>query len=530
MKITKYFVLTALSAASLTTITSCKKTSFDELYRDPSKVTEASIDRQFTGIIYGYRELVVPTYRNYFVTLSPTIHRYIQTFGWQNSEDQLTPGAAAITDRWERYYQGLAQFREFEKVYNAAPESEKNDKKIFYLAAKIFFYDMTQQEVDLHGDIPWSQAGKLSTNGGDYTISYPKYDKAIDIYTTMLDDLKSISTELNKVTVPAAIATSFKTQDLINSGSVDLWKKYCNSLRLRMLTRVSQVSTFTTRVSQELAEITSNASTYPLVLQNSDNIQIDIFNVGSDINSKGLEDALESWNNNIAGKVMIDFMVSKADPRLPYMFEPGRGAAANEFIGLDQSLPGATQGTLIAGTTANPSKIAIYNRSTYSKNQNFPGIIITASEVNFLLAEYQSRAGKNTDAKTNFENGIKSSIDLQKRIRAVSNNNLVAAPTAPTDASINQYIANIGWGTNNLQLIAMQKWLHFNIIQSVENWAEVRRLNYPVLDFRIAASDKQQTVPVKWNLPQSEQAYNLDNYNTVKDQDNVNTKLFWDVN
>lgn len=502
--------------------------SFDEVYRDPSKVTETTIEKQFAGLQYNFREFVVPTYRNYFVTLAPTIHRYIQTIGWSNGANQLTPGMAAIADRWDRYYQGLAQFRELEKVYNAVPEAEKTEKKIFYLAAKIFFYDQTQQQVDLHGDIPWSEAGKLSTNGGDYAVSYAKYDKAQDIYAVMLADLKAISAELNAMTIPTTVTQSFRTQDLINSGSLDLWKRYCNSLRLRMLTRVSQSPAFST-ASQEIGEIINNQSTYPLVLVNDENIQLDIFNNTSDIHSRDFQDAIESWNNNIAGKNMIDHMVSNADPRLPFMFEPGQGAEG-EFVGLDQSLTGAVQATLIAGTPANPSTIAIYNRSTYSRNHNFPGVLVTASEVNFLIAEYQSRTGNTGSAKTSFENGIKESIDFQQRLRAVSNNSLIPAPAAPTTAAINTYITNIGWGTNNIELIATQKWLHLNIIQSVENWSEVRRLNYPTFAFRVENSDIQKEVPVKWNLPQSEQAYNLENYNTVKDQDNVNTKLFWDVN
>ena len=529
MKINKIMVLVGLCTAALTTNISCKKSSFDELYRDPSKVTETTVEKQFSGLQFTYRELVVPTYRNYFVTLAPTIHRYIQTVGWTNSENHLLPGAAAITDRWERYYQGLAQFRELEKVYNASVDVEKADKKIFLLAAKIFFYDQTQQQVDLHGSIPWTEAGKLSTNGGNYGVSYPKYDKAEDIYTTILDDLKTISTELNSINVPTTVLESFKTQDLINSGSIDLWKKYCNSLRLRMLTRVSQATAFSARSTQEINEIINTPATYPIVLENKDNIQVDIFNNGSDINAKGFQDAIESWNNNIASKVMIDHMLSNKDPRIPFMFEPGAGAAG-VYIGLDQSLTSSVQSALIAGTPAAPSTIAIYNRSTYSRNQNFPGILMTASEVHYLLAEFKQKNGNTTGAKTNFESGIKQSIDLQQRLRAVSNNSIVSAPIAPTTTAINDYIANIGWGTNNIQLIAMQKWLHFNIIQSIENWAEVRRLNYPVLAFRVENSDIQKVVPVKWNLPQSEQAYNLENYNTVKDQDNVNTKLFWDVN
>lgn len=519
-------MIAGLCTASLSTITSCKKSSFDELYRDPSKVTETTIEKQFTGIFYTYRELVIPTYRNYFVTLAPTVHRHIQTIGWQNADEQLTPGAAAIDDRWERYYRGLAQFREFEKIYNAAPELEKNEKKIFYLAAKIFFYDMTQQQVDLHGDIPWSEAGKLSTNGGDYTISYPKYDKATDIYTAMLDDLKAINGELAKLNVPSGIIDGFKNQDLINSGSIDLWKKYCNSLRLRMLTRVGQTQAFSARANQEIADIIANAS---LVMENKDNIQADIFDVATDINSKGFRDGLESWNNNIAGKMMIDDMVAKADPRLPYMFEPGPGAAG-KYMGLDPALPSATQAELLINTTQKPTKITIYNRSTYSRNEFFPGVLMTAAEVKFLIAEFKLRSGNDGAAKTSFEEGIKASIEMQQNIRKVSNNNEVAAPTAPTGGQISQYIANVGWTGNKIHLIALQKWLHFNIIQSIENWSEVRRLDYPVFAFRVAPSDRQKTVPVRWTIGTTELSNNSDNYEAVKAQDNVNTKLFWDVN
>lgn len=529
MKVNKLLVTIGLFSASLTTITSCKQEAFDEVYRDPSKVTSTSVEKQFSGVIYSFRELVIPTYRNYFVTLAPTINRYIQLVGWVNAENQLNPGAAAISDRWERYYQGLAQYRELEKVYNTLPENEKAEKKIFLIAAKIFFYDQTQQHVDLHGSVPWSEAGKLSTNGGDYLVSYPKYDKAEDIYTTMLDDLKSLSTELNTISIGATTATAFKTQDIINIGSLDLWKKYCNSLRLRILTRASAASSFSARATQEINEIISNTSTYPLVLENKDNIQIDIFNVGSDINSKGLQDALESWNNNIAGKKMIDHMVNNVDPRLPFMFEPGAGAGA-VFIGLDQSQPSANQTTAISGTVAEPSKIAIYNRSTYSRNQNFPGILVTASEVQLLLAENKIKSGNTIGAQTNFEAAIKESIALQVNLRSISNNSLVEAPATPTSTDINSYISNIGWTGNLTQLIAMQKWIHFNIIQPTQNWAEVRRLDYPTFTFVVQSADIQKTAPVKWFLPQSEAANNLENYNSVKDQDNANTKLFWDIN
>ncbi|HBW80451.1 MAG TPA: SusD/RagB family nutrient-binding outer membrane lipoprotein, partial [Sphingobacterium sp.] len=116
-----------------------------------------------------------------------------------------------------------------------------------------------------------------------------------------------------------------------------------------MLTRVSAASTFRARANQELADIVGNQSTYPLTLTNADNIDISVFNSGSDSNARGFRDGLESWNANIAGKVMVDNMVSKADPRLPFIFEPGQGANG-AYIGLDQSLTSAEQTALISGT------------------------------------------------------------------------------------------------------------------------------------------------------------------------------------
>ena len=121
------------------------------------------------------------------------------------------------------------------------------------IAATIYFYDYTQKMVDVHGDLPWSAAGMLSANGGDYLASLPKYDKAQDIYTKMLDDLKAFSTELNGLTIPAAIQTAFNTQDFILKGNKTHWTRYCNSLRLRMLTRVSGSTEFSARAASEIS-------------------------------------------------------------------------------------------------------------------------------------------------------------------------------------------------------------------------------------------------------------------------------------
>lgn len=393
------------------------------------------------------------------------------------------------------------------------------------LAAKIFFYDQTQQVVDLHGSIPWSEAGKLKGNNGDYDNSYPKYDEANFIYTTMLDDLQTISDELNNVSLSSSIASLFTTQDFINNGSLEAWKRYCNSLRIRMLMRVKDVPEFSTRVESEIGAILADPTSYPIVTTREEQIQVDIFNQGSPINSNGLRDALESWNFNLAGKKLVDQLSSTNDPRLNYMFEPG-AEAGGIINGLDPMLNAGEQNDIVAASTN-----AIYSRSTYSRNQFFPGILISAAEIHFYLAEYWLDQANAANAKASFEDGVRESIRQMVYIRSVSNDNSVPAPSAPNEATINNFINGLDWdGTaNKMELIATQKWVHYNIIQPLENWAEVRRLDYPTFNFRIDASDIQQQVPVRWTIPPSELNYNSTNYEQVRANDNLNTRLFWDL-
>lgn len=527
MKKTLSFITTA--AIAMTFASSCKKSSFEEAYRDPSKVVTSSVDKQFAGMIYANREYVVPSYWNYFVIQRTTVHVYNQVTGFTNAIGQYVPGAASITDRWNNYYNFLAQYKEFMKIYNASTPAEQAINRIYMLAATIYFYDHSQKVVDLHGDIPWAEAGMLSSNGGDYSASYAKYQNADDIYTTMLDNLKAYSDELSTLTVAASISDKFKAQDLINKGDVTLWKKYCNSLRLRMLTRVSGTTKFSTRATQEIAAIIANPAKYPLVLTNTDNIALKVYDLGTDINAKGFRTGLEDWNGNIAGKKMIDMMNTTADPRLRAMFEPG-ASAAGVYVGLDPLANATTQTADIAA-----GKLAIYNRSTLSRNEFFPGLLITSAEVNYLLAEYYLKAGNDGAAKTAYETGVKESVNYYYWLRTFSKDNTAGTLTPTSDAEINLYIAKptvIWLGTNaaKLNLIATQKWIHYSVVEPIEGWAELRRLDLPALSFSPDNSSPQTAPPVRWIYPSSEISYNTSNYQAVASKDKLTTKLFWDIN
>jgi len=510
-------------------IAACKKQKFADYYADPATVNAATVEKQFAGALGSTLDFTMYKYWNYFVILQNTALHYTQVVGWQNFERQYEPGAAAVGDRWGWYYGYLSQYKEFLKVYNAAPETEQSEKRIYKIAADIFFYDQTQKVVDLHGAIPWSEAGLLSANNGDYQNSYASYDSAEDIYTKMLDDLKAYADELNSISVSAGVAGVFKIQDFINKGSIDLWKKYCNSLRIRMLMRVSGVAAFQARAASEIGSIVGNPSNYPVCTTNSDNILIKVNTLTSSVSSD-LYNGIIGWgNNDRANKGMIDTMSHNNDPRLRALFQPGALSAPN-YVGLDPMLDPGTQNAILAKDT-----IARYNFTTISKNRMLPGIVITAAETQFLLAEYYLKMANNdAKAKAAYESGINSSIDYFFWLPTISDNS--QTPVTPvTGGEKTAYLAsNISWAgasttARKMELIAIQKWINYNVLQPLEGWAELRRTNLPVLSFR---QDNASTIaplpPSRWIYPDNERIYNTENYNAVKSTDDLNSKLFWD--
>lgn len=515
---------------------SCKESEFADLYADPSKIAQTTVEKQFTGFLGSTKDYILPGYTNYFEAMRTTLNHYNQATGWINESGQYVPASSGAQQVWFNYYNMVSQYRQLEKAYAALTPEDQAARKFFITVANIYLYDQTQRMVDLFGAVPFSGAGMLITNGGDYTAatSAAKFDSPDVLYTMMLDNLKAIAVELNATTISSGYQTSFRAQDFVNKGSLDLWKRYCNSLRLRMLNRLSDVDSFKGRVATEMAEILSNSATYPVVENNDQNIQINVYDVNSDINSKGFKDGIASdgnWYGNTAGKKMIDHMNTNNDPRLPILFEPGTGAAG-KFVGID---PMSTAGEQTA--LSNAGMVSIYNRYVTSHNQFFPGIIINAAEVNLIKAEYYLRTNNDAAAKTAYETAISQSVKFYNSILALSNATGVnAAPVAASDASITAYIAKDGvnWSkattsTEKLTLIATQKWLHFNLVQPYENWAETRRLNLPSFSFQVDNANNQTLPPVRWAYPGNEVTYNAANYAAVRDQDKLTNKIFWDV-
>ena len=175
----KIFIILAVAVFGI--LSSCKKSEFAAAYPDPSKIATTTVEKQFAGFMQSNAAYIVPSYWNYFVDLRTSLLNYTQVIGWINGSGQYVAPASGNSDVWSNYYSFLAQYRAFQQVFAAQSQADQTLKRIYMIAATIYFYDYTERSVDLHGDIPWSKAGMIIPNGGNYGVSYAPYDKATDI-------------------------------------------------------------------------------------------------------------------------------------------------------------------------------------------------------------------------------------------------------------------------------------------------------------------------------------------------------------
>ena len=255
MKKTKILSLVSLGAFLLTT-SGCTDYDFDSKYEDPSKVTQVTISNLMVGVFQKVKDYDVYEYNRFFGFDSQFTGKYAQTFGYSNTTDMYTPGyIPAIDGQWDNVYSALAQFRKLESLYEEESAAEQAQDEAFYLAAKVQLYDFFAATVDVFGDMPFSEACTLPLTN-DVGKSYAHYDKAEDIYKTILDELKEIAPRFRSIPTPR----NFNTQDFINNGDMDKWERYANSLRLRLAMRVAAQGDLQAEGRTAIKEILENPS------------------------------------------------------------------------------------------------------------------------------------------------------------------------------------------------------------------------------------------------------------------------------
>lgn len=530
-KITKFILPICLLVGSMLTIQSCTQKDFDENYYDPEKSVNATVEGLFTGFLYNNafenRNPIFPRYWNLNTFQVPMPARYAQVVGFINTTGRYDQATAYAAQRWDYYYLTyISGYRSMQKKMATLSAEEQAAYQPFLEIANILLYDQTAQMVDMWGDIPFFEAGKLILENGE--LIRAKYDSAEQIYDFLLSDLKRVSDYIKTVQFDPAKKNLFNSNDIFFKGDLAKWSLYANSLRLRLAMRISyQNETKAKSIVQEIL----GANTYPVITGVPQNLQVaaegDVLRSILNKHESGIRGGL--IGTAAPGDMINKYMAPAADPRLQVLFSQNK---EDHFVGVDPSWVEKRQDDSLANN--------FYSRidsATFARNDQFPGILITAAEISLFKAEALERWNIGTGtAKAAYEQGIRESITSYFNINAMNKNSdgtSYIPKTAPTEEEITQFLATpmisyTGSKDQRLEKIGIQQWINFGVIQAPHAWAEVRRTGYPKLTFLTDnTSPTNKVPPTRLLYPDAEKTQNTENYQAVKDKDRVNVKVFW---
>jgi hypothetical protein len=469
------FLKIAVALSGVVAISSCKKTM--DINYDPDRIpdtnspiaqllTSAQVNIGFTGgsDLFRYTTLIMQQMSGQASQPNQTYdyYRYNITGSDQNNV-WLSIFATTLSDLELILKQGTA-----------SPH---------YLGvAKILKAFTYHQVVDVWGDVPYTDAQQLTAN------TAPKYDDDATIYPKLITLLTEAVTDLNaanSVLSPGTNSTFYSNASWATARP--FWIKLANTLRLRLLLHYSKIDpTFT--VNQITALVNSGAT---FMASNADNFQHPFYAVA---NQRNPISAFEVSRPNyiFADKRMLDLMVPKADPRLPFYFTDfpvGSGL----YVGVSATAPPAAPNnnysrvhSFLRGTVTTPpagSASGVYNGAA-------PQRLLTFAEYNFIRAE-AALMGAPGNAQTFFEAGITASMQEAG----------VAAPAIATYLAAHGTL--VGTNAQKLQQIIEQKYIALFGVPT-EQWTDYRRTGYPVLSVPSNVINTVSAVPRALFYPQTE--------------------------
>lgn len=428
-------------------------------------------------------------------------------------EDRYIPRASVINTSWNSFF--VASGMDAATLYKVGEARLHDNYKGVALVMKAYIISVL---TDLYGDVPYTEAFRGGVADGG--ILSPKFDTQESIYRDIIKKLDTANTLLS-------VDGKEIAGDIMFNNDITKWKKFANSMRMRLLLRMSNKDA--AYVTAELSKMVGDPATYPVFESNADNAQL--VYLGSFPNNNPINENRKTRDDHRVSKTIIDMMWvnnPNADWRVTvYANKPGAGGY---WEGMPNGLTSAKALGYKGNGLSKTSKIGNYFTAA-----TCPGVLMSYAELQFILAEGVERGLITTASMTSEEyyyegifgsyNQYASAIVAQVIAEGFATEGITADDLAA------DYIENGGaaWDAEApLERIATEKWLAM-FEQGLQSWFEWRRTEYPVLT---PAEDGMNggKIPVRVNYPTDEYATNPANVAaavTAQGKDDLNTKVWW---
>lgn len=463
-------------------MTSCDR-SLDEVNIDESRISDPAASKLLVPIQYNMASV------NYMRANDFTFDIMQVSLDFPNEGNSLS--RYYLTENtgsgfWNNSYKWIKQVSDMKLV--AIKDDDKNYQAIAMVLNAWIYSNLT----DTFGDVPFKEASRL-----DDGISQPKFDKQQDIYVQLLNDLK----EANSLFITNKVLTG---NDLFYKAETDPngilnWKKFCNSLSLRLLTRILKKNG-EVNVHERIQEIINNPTTFPLFQNNNDTAKLDITGISPLL--PPIARPQDFTTGRAASEFFVEVLKANNDPRLALFFSQAKDLA-NQNIGYKGAPSGYAYGTT-------------FNYQPSNMNQNLAKaplkiLIYPYAELQFTLSELVLKGIIPGNAQSYYENGVKAAIEQW-------------GATMPATYFSNPAVAYNG----TIDRIMLQKYVSLFFVDQ-QQWFEKRRTGFPVLPNNGGLLNNGN-LPQRLMYPPNPKILNTSNYQAAVQQmggDDINIKTWW---
>lgn len=387
---------------------------------------------------------------------------------------------------WNSWY---VQLTNFKSIYKGGEDNLNSSYKAVSLICQAWTYSLL---TDTYGDVPFSES-----NRGKEGIITPKFDRQKDIYDgifQMLEDANNLLKE-GKNATNGIVASS----DPIFAGSREKWRKFGNSLFLRLLLRVSGKSDLPA-IEKIKSIVETKASEYPLMTSNDDSAILR-WTGTVPYTSPFATWRPGDWYGPKLASFFVDNLNEWSDPRIQKWATLYQG----EYAGVPS---GYSPGDEPEGKSTFPTSL---------QAEPLLGNVMNYGELQLILAEAAVKGWITKPAKPFYEQGAAAGI-------------LLWGYTVPENYFT---FEKVKWDDTytldqKMELIHLQKY-YAMFFTDLQQWFENKRTNYPTLP-KGSGLPVGGSIPARLNYPVYVQSANSKNYNdavAAQGADVISTQIWW---
>lgn len=394
---------------------------------------------------------------------------------------------------WRSWYVELTNIRD---MYKTAGEGQQPGFEVYQGISRVLDVWASSLLTDMYGDVPY-----FESNLGYHELNTtPVYDHQIDIYRDLFLKLEQANELLDIETEDEIPAANAEMDPMFKSDALK-WRKFANSLYLRLLLRVSHKMELDA-VAKIKQIVETKSSQYPIMESHDDSAILYFTNQQPYLNPYLNARVIDFNGNKGYSEFFINNMQELGDPRLSIW---STEASLGVYAGM--------QSGYARGTT--PERQSTLHADLMSEARL--GNIMNFAELQFILAECAVRGFISQDAQDLYNKGVASSIEMW-------------GEEVPEEHFENPKVAFLDTDSDEerLKKIHLQKYFAL-LFTDFQQWYEYRRTK--LLDlYPGPGMENNGNIPIRLSYPLITQSINKNNYDEASARiggNTINGKMWW---